>query len=1179
MLLSNEHHQRSSVMRDNEEPAVRLCDTVLLPDTPADVDHFGGHEKIAKSIISMVRTDRGGKAIALVGSWGSGKSTVIRILQKLLGQDAELDMKCFVFDAWAQKGAYLQRSFLESSIDQLGKWGWLDTAEWNLEKEALKGGSHLRTHYRTAWSRLTPIAALLALLFPIGITLLAQNHAFPGWTLWFGVGLCALLPLGIPLLCFLAHLFPGLRLPVDSNHSLLPKLVAHAAGQDAGHTEETYETPSPTPLQFEHLFNKLVIEGLRDAGRRLVLVIDNLDRVDAAAARDIWTTMQTFLTFRRDSARACEFDRFWLIVPFDGSMPNTLWSEQQPSNDAASGILGPRFMEKTFQVRITVPKPLLSQWESYLLALLHEALPSHPGGDFHAVYRVYDVLRGERAVQPTPRELKSFVNDLGGLHRIWCGIVPLPVLALYVRISSALGSGPLLEQLDEFVPPRIRSMLGEERWIEYIAAIHHGVALEDALEVTLGEPTRIALEEGNAPELSRLSGLSRGFSSVLGRVVRSTKKDWANDDPDYILMACVALSGLQSTSGTGHILSELRTELRSKPSLWFDRADAYELGFAHLTSDLSPDECCKFVVSLAARLELPVVENQLNDSQGASDLRAYVKCSVHFAHMCADLGQPRAVADVIRISDGDLVAGIWQSQTEAELVEWSLLVSPSRSQGILDAMARRTGIEVMCQASADAVQTILESPPMREAVIEDPRAQQAYGLLLESLGATRDWDALGGFSADDVESRVRLLLGSVQTAMRKALDAITHAKPDILRLLGDARSRGDTAIMGLSIAALLCSDPVPASSISQGSDTLPDLTHAGLSSYMELLGGPGLTVDDNECGINVLESTSTVLVDCALLGIAIDSALQCKACIEFAVALIEKAMAADESLAAVSVCTLLRHKETLQDAMPDDFQALAVNVCGRGGLLSELSEPADRIEHLDLFMLCFGKPPSAETDEFVVGVLEAIQTLSEADWLSEFEHTSDITRALEELKARGAMCRLGNSLCAAIQSHGMGLLGKASDGKQRLLANAYIAALDPQTCDSTELALLNMLITWAHEPCGALVLHYGRAILASARAEKHADRLMRTVAPAFLRRRDPSELRWLVNACERRIHTYMRPKSYEQVRTAAWAARSSVKGQRGPIPALIRAFAGSFQFRKKPPRGRKQSHRSRKTRR
>ena len=58
----------------------------LLSDDPADVDELGSHQRVADGIAKLVLSNDGGKAITLEGAWGSGKSTVIKLLEKLLGR-------------------------------------------------------------------------------------------------------------------------------------------------------------------------------------------------------------------------------------------------------------------------------------------------------------------------------------------------------------------------------------------------------------------------------------------------------------------------------------------------------------------------------------------------------------------------------------------------------------------------------------------------------------------------------------------------------------------------------------------------------------------------------------------------------------------------------------------------------------------------------------------------------------------------------------------------------------------------------------------------------------------------------------------------------------------------------------------------------------------------------------
>ena len=94
------------------------CGTRLLTDLPADKDAFGAHERVARAIADVVRTEDGGRTIGLEGGWGAGKSTVVKLLEQELAGDA--DSAAWIFDAWAHEGDPLRRSFLEGLSQALG---------------------------------------------------------------------------------------------------------------------------------------------------------------------------------------------------------------------------------------------------------------------------------------------------------------------------------------------------------------------------------------------------------------------------------------------------------------------------------------------------------------------------------------------------------------------------------------------------------------------------------------------------------------------------------------------------------------------------------------------------------------------------------------------------------------------------------------------------------------------------------------------------------------------------------------------------------------------------------------------------------------------------------------------------------------------------------------------------
>jgi len=140
--------------------------TILLDDLPSDTDSFGSHEPVAFAIGEMVAREDGGKAIALEGSWGSGKSTIISVLsERLKGQ-------VFVFDAWAHEGDPLRRVFLERLIEFC--WRKIDRCRWSKTRD------ELRCRRKVEKSRVLPqlsfaggLVTLSILAIPIGAALIA----------------------------------------------------------------------------------------------------------------------------------------------------------------------------------------------------------------------------------------------------------------------------------------------------------------------------------------------------------------------------------------------------------------------------------------------------------------------------------------------------------------------------------------------------------------------------------------------------------------------------------------------------------------------------------------------------------------------------------------------------------------------------------------------------------------------------------------------------------------------------------------------------------------------------------------------------------------------------------------------------------------------------------------------
>ena len=542
----------------------KRCRTNLIPDDPAIADAFGSHGRVADAIVEVVRTEVGGKSIGLEGGWGSGKSTIVRLVRDKLTGARNGEHEVFVFDTWAHQGDPLRRTFLENLISDAEGWKGVDAKKWGRHRDEL--AKRRREETKREVPRLTVIGvvfALLLLAIPLGAalisagaTLLASETDSAKWEIVFVV-------LGIVLLLSSVIFYVGLVLSKNlwaklktcgkKKHECLEELPALVTGQASTETHTIVtQSPDPTSVEFATVFRDLLEDVLNGNARKLLLVIDNLDRVQPSDALSIWSTMQTFLG-HSEGHRPEWFSRVWVLVPYDGNAILRLWKssdrntkEDLGANGGGQGTISANstfedsFLDKTFQLRFRVPQLLLSKWRDFLETSLIDALPCHGEKDFEDIYRAYGVNGGVDKSTPTPRALKIFANQIGALHRERQHEFSLSDYACYVLLKKNVENvhDVLLSEDDD----RLMRRFMENQWKETIAAIHFGVSVGEGRQLLLKGRIETALVHGGGSILSNLAAENpEGFWAVLDASVPRGAENWSSLDPREIALAATAL--------------------------------------------------------------------------------------------------------------------------------------------------------------------------------------------------------------------------------------------------------------------------------------------------------------------------------------------------------------------------------------------------------------------------------------------------------------------------------------------------------------------------------------------------------------------------------------------------------------------------------------------------------------
>lgn len=176
---------------------------VFLRDEPAPADSFGAHKQVADAIAVTMACNPAIRTIGIVGPWGSGKSTVVRLLGKALLERPEGKPPFFTFDAWLHHGEPVRRAFLEAFFNFCTDH---NTADKTKLKEGVDQVTGRSTTTETidvphiSWSGLIVLAAIA-----LGAYGLAKGHdlrRIPWVTVvlsWFPTWFPVLLPALVPL--------------------------------------------------------------------------------------------------------------------------------------------------------------------------------------------------------------------------------------------------------------------------------------------------------------------------------------------------------------------------------------------------------------------------------------------------------------------------------------------------------------------------------------------------------------------------------------------------------------------------------------------------------------------------------------------------------------------------------------------------------------------------------------------------------------------------------------------------------------------------------------------------------------------------------------------------------------------------------------------------------------------
>lgn len=481
----------------------------LLHDDPATEDEFGTHIKVANILYDQIQRSDRGRAVGLLGDWGSGKSTVINLLRNEFCSRSDKTSKgyIFVYDAWAHEGDQLRRSFLSDLVDFFGPSGIKklnDKQTKKLQNRIWKEEEHTISFSRPMLGLQSAWVLFLLLLVPIGLVGLSQSDVPNSFLILISV-------LG-PALIFLGLLWATGRhwFGKDSNDPL--KFMQEILGRGEGSYEtEKHRTADKSATEFKQKFSEIVEAAKLKKKEKFVLVIDNVDRLSAQQALSFWSTLSIFFSDAKQRKPA-SLKNFWLIVPFTaealaallgiGLNTNAIKKTDDALQNKTSLDDWPnRFGEnvtKQFDFLLHVPPLILTNRDKYLAKLLKQAIPNL--GE-RQLERLSNILEFSTGKFRAPRQIKTFVNELAVNWASRGDHISIEVHALYVLQRDFAKSQNSLEPPGLNISPYAKSIAASNDLDRELGALQYGVSVEDAGQLILSEPLSVALEIGDMNDI------------------------------------------------------------------------------------------------------------------------------------------------------------------------------------------------------------------------------------------------------------------------------------------------------------------------------------------------------------------------------------------------------------------------------------------------------------------------------------------------------------------------------------------------------------------------------------------------------------------------------------------------------------------------------------------------------
>ncbi len=374
----------------------------FIKNQPLGEDLFSNksQDKIASVISDKIIKEPDFKIIGIDGEWGSGKSNLVKLIEKKL----EKSHKFFVYDVWGHQEDEQRKSilielteFIKSEPNLVNKKN-----NWDNKLQLLLAKSKETKTINQPYLSIGFIFSLLSIIYIPTVNVFKDSMVdFFEIESWFWK---------LSLVAFPIFIVIGIYCwNVIKNWSIneFCKSFRRSFRLSAEETFQVYTNKQREETKIETIsenepsvreFQKWMQEINDDLQMPIVIVFDNFDRLPKKHILSIWSSIHIFFAEKG-------YSHIKVIIPFDREHIQNAFKEL---NNGENKSFGEDYVNKTFDIVFRVTKPIMSDWKKFFEEQWKKAFTECDEIEMNLVIQVYEFLN--RRI--TPREIISFINEV-----------------------------------------------------------------------------------------------------------------------------------------------------------------------------------------------------------------------------------------------------------------------------------------------------------------------------------------------------------------------------------------------------------------------------------------------------------------------------------------------------------------------------------------------------------------------------------------------------------------------------------------------------------------------------------------------------------------------------------------------------------------------------------------------